>query len=173
MDTHVCLHTTSVFSEMQIWEKASRWWFIWGFPFDRLQRKPSPSFTSEHLNILSNSHYMLNKYLTLSMLSFSSITSPSRSIMTTRRLWSCAQRTSRTVTSGWLPSHRPGTSNTWPVTYMHTFRWWGWRLCSEDLCLCPCECCVVVLITLKDKPNPILIYFIQHQSYKKMKPAGF
>lgn len=27
--------------------------------------------------------------------------------------------------------------------------------------------------SVKDKPNSILIDFTQHQSYKKMKPAGF
>lgn len=177
--TRTCVYIQLQFSAKCRFEtKASRWWrMIWGFPFDRLQRKPSPSFTLKPLNIFSHSQYTLNKYLTLSVMSFSSITSPSRSIMTTRRLWSCAQRTSRTVTSGWLPSHRPGTSNTWPVTYMHTFRWWGGRLCSQDLCLRLCECCDVVFISLiyqwKISPTHSLIYLTQHQSYKKMKPAGF
>lgn len=64
-------------------------------------------------------HYMLSKYLTLSKMLLSSITSLSRSAMTTRRLWSCEQRMSKTVMSGWRPSHRPGTSHTWPFTYIY------------------------------------------------------
>lgn len=54
----------------------------------------------------------LNNYLTLSVMLFSSITSLSRSTMTTRRLWSYVQKTSKTVMSGWLQSRRPGTSHT-------------------------------------------------------------
>lgn len=66
-----------------------------------LSQTPSPD------SCRSLTHH--SKYLTLSVMSFCSITSPSRSITTIRRLWSCAQRTSRTATSGWLRSHRPGT----------------------------------------------------------------
>lgn len=79
------------------------------FSSDRLSCSHQGSVLKLQVYILVTCFSSLNKYLSLTMTLFCSITSLSRSIMTTRRLWSCAQRTSRTVMSGWLLSHRPGT----------------------------------------------------------------
>lgn len=89
------------------------WWGILLFTFSRYPCNSStnPCYSSSLV------FHVLNKYFSLPVILFSSITSLSRSIMTTRRLWSCAQRTPKTVTSGWLLLHRPGTFFAWPFTF--------------------------------------------------------
>lgn len=74
--------------------------------------------------------HVSNKCFSPPVVLFSSTTSLSRSITTTRRLWSCAQRTPKTATSGWLQSHRPGSVFTWPFTCKH-----NWQR-PEDVCVC-------------------------------------
>lgn len=76
---------------------------------------------------------VLNKYFSLPIILFFSITSLSHSITRTRRLWSCAQRTPKTVTSGWLLSHRLGTCFTRPFTFKHN---WQCPERKSDLRMC-------------------------------------
>lgn len=76
------------------------------FPFSGYPSDPSTSPSYIPSLVVSHVEPM---FFSLPVILLSSITSPSRSITTTRRLWSCARRTPKTVTSGWLPSRRPGT----------------------------------------------------------------